>query len=267
MASPRRLERRNCLIVGGTTGIGLASARRFLREGARLVVSGLGESDVSSAARELEPLGLAAALAADVRDETQVERFFLAAKEALGGRLDVLLHVAGGSSRSLGDGALHECSNAGWSNAIDLNVRGVFLTNRLAVRLMLTQELDDHGLRGTIVNVGSALDESPAPEHFATIGYAASKGGVRSLTLSAAAFYAPMRIRFQLLRPGLIATPMSRRARENPAIAEYVKERQPMRGGPGTPEDVAEAALFLAEPASRFSTAVALNVDGGWSVS
>ena len=93
-----------------------------------------------------------------------------------------------------------------------INAYGVFLTNREAVRIMLTQPLDAAGLRGTVVNVGSVLDRSPSPAHFGTLAYAASKGAVRALTLAAAARYAPDRIRFNLLAPGLIDTPMAARA-------------------------------------------------------
>ena len=104
---------------------------------------------------------------------------------------------------------------------MQINAHGVFLTNREAVRSMLEQPLDATGLRGTVVNVGSVLDRSPSPRHFGTLAYAASKGAVRAMTLAAAARYAPDRIRFNLLVPGLIDTPMAARAverRPDPAL-------------------------------------------------
>ena len=119
---------------------------------------------------------------------------------------------------------------------------------------MLKQPLDAAGLRGTVVNVGSVLDRSPSPEHFGTLAYAASKGAVRAMTLAAAARYAPDRIRFNLLVPGLIDTPMAARAVERRRLRPYLAAKQPIAGGPGTATDVAEAALYLCEPASRFVT-------------
>lgn len=150
---------------------------------------------------------------------------------------------------------------------LDVNARGTFLTNQAVLRQMLTQELDAAGLRGSIVNIGSVLCTHPSPTHFNTIAYAASKGAVRAMTLTAASRYAQDRIRFNLLCPGLIDTPMAVRAIKDPRIQTYLQTKQPMTNGPGTAEDVAEAALYLSEPASRFVTGIVLNVDGGWSIS
>jgi NAD(P)-dependent dehydrogenase (short-subunit alcohol dehydrogenase family) len=268
MRRPGRLDGRTCLIVGGTGGIGLASARRFLEEGARVVVAGRSPELGRAAMALLAPLGPVWEFAFDLAaGEPEVARLFSFALDALGGRLDVLLHVAGISGRRFGDGPLHECTGVGWEQVIEVNASGVFLTNRAAVRFMLRQPIDASGLRGTVVNVGSVLDRAPAPEHFGTIAYAASKGAIRSLTLAAAATYAPERIRFNLLAPGLIDTPMATRAVNDPRIRPYVAARQPIVGGPGSADDVAEAALYLCEPASRFVTGTELVVDGGWCVS
>ena len=192
---------------------------------------------------------------------------FAFALDALGGRLDILLHVAGISGRKFGDGPLHECSNEGWERVMRTNAQGVFLTNRAAVRVMLEQSIDAGGLRGTVVNVGSVVDRSPSPVHFGTLAYAASKGAIRALTMAAAARYAPDRIRFNLLAPGLIDTPMAARAVNDEKLRPYLASKQPMAGGPGSAADVAEAALYLCEPASRFVTGAELIVDGGWCVS
>ena len=255
------------MIVGGTEGIGLASARRFLEEGARLVVTGRTADSTRQALERLRPLGDVYALTAEVADPSSIEAAFREALERLGGRLDVLFHVAGISGRRFGDGPLHDCTTEGWQTVLDTNARGTFLTNRAAVRWMLGQEIDPNGLRGTILNTGSVLGHSPAPEFFGTVAYAASKGALRALTRSAAACYAPQRIRINLLSPGLIDTPMAARAVGDPAIRGYLAGKQPIAGGPGTADDCAEAALFLCEPASRFITGVELTVDGGWCVS
>lgn len=269
MSNSGRLDGRTCLIVGGTSGIGLAAARLFLTEGARVVVCGRSRATADAARLELERLKPSGALVLtrDAGEPDQVESLFQEALTFFSGRLDVLFHVAGISGRRFGDAALHECAVEGWDAVLDANARGLFLTNRAGVRQMMAQPLDDHGLRGTVLNMGSVLGWSPAPEFFGTFAYAASKGAIRAMTLNAAARYAPDRIRFNLIAPALIETPMAGRAAGDPAILAYLTTKQPLAGGPGTPEDCARAALFLCEPASRFLTGVVLNVDGGWCVS
>jgi NAD(P)-dependent dehydrogenase (short-subunit alcohol dehydrogenase family) len=265
--SPGRLGGRTCLIVGGTSGIGLASARRFLEEGARVVVAGRAPEIDGSLHDQLAPLGPVWEFALELAEgERSVALLFELALEVLGGRLDVLLHVAGISGRKFGDGALHECSSDAWERVVQINAQGLFLTNREAARLMLEQKLDGDGLRGTVVNVGSVLDRSPAPEHFGTIAYTASKGAIRAMTIAAAARYAPDRIRFNLLVPGLIDTPMAARAANDPKIRTYLTAKQPLAGGALDAGEVAEAALYLCEPASRFITGAELIIDGGWTV-
>lgn len=269
MAQTGRLQGRTCLIVEGTSGIGLATAGRFLVEGALVVVCGRSQKTVAEARAILEDVGRerVLALAADASDPAQVEGLFQQVLAFFSGRLDILYHMAGISDRRFGDAALHECTLEGRDTVLDANARSLFLTNRAAVRQVLAQPLDEHGLRGTVLNMGSVLGWSPAPDFFGTIAYSASKGAIRAMTLNAAARYARDRIRFSLIAPALIETPMAVRAVADPAIRAYLATKQPLAGGPGTPEDCAEAALFLCEPASRFLTGVVLNVDGGWCVS
>ncbi len=267
MSRSRRLEGLSCLIVGGTSGIGLASARRFLEEGARVVVCGLEAAGTQTAVDHLASQGQIFGITADVRTADAVASLFEEALGQLGGRLDVLFHVAGISGRRFGDGPLHECTDLGWDTVMDANAKGLFLTNRAAVRQMLAQPLDDHGLRGTVLNMGSALGWSPSPDLFGTLAYTASKGAIAAMTRSASARYARERIRFNVLAPGVIDTPMAARASGDPTILSYLAGKQPMSSGPGADIDCAEAALYLCEPASRFVTGTVLMVDGGWSVS
>jgi len=271
------MEGRSCLIVGGTSGIGLETARRFLEEGAFVVVAGLARSGSGaetggcvpledSLLAPLRALGPCAGWSIDVGQVADVELLFTKALDFLGRRIDVLVHSAGISGRRFGDGPVHECSDEGWARVLHVNAFGVFASNRRAVRSMLEQPLDAAGLRGTVLNVGSVVDRSPSPVHFGTLAYAASKGAVRALTLACAARYAAERIRFNLLVPSLIDTPMAARATNDPRIRSYLATKQPLLGGPGSAEDVAEAALYLCEPRSRFVTGAELVVDGGWSI-
>lgn len=261
-----RLDGRTALIVGGTGGIGLATARRFLGEGARVVVSGRTPGEAEAAIQHLGGPPGAFGVTGDITAVGAAERLVDEAVARLGGRLDILVHVAGISGRRFGDGPLHECTDEGWDAVMAANAHGLFLTNRAAVRQMLAQPLDEAGQRGCVLNVGSVLSFSPSPHLFGTIAYAASKGAATSLTLSAAARYAGDRIRFNMIAPGLIDTPMAARATQDAAILAYLAAKQPLAAGPGSPDDCAEAALYLCQPASRFLTGVVLPVDGGWHI-
>jgi NAD(P)-dependent dehydrogenase (short-subunit alcohol dehydrogenase family) len=248
---PGRLRGKRCLLVGGTGGLGLAAARRFLEEGAAVIIAG----------HEAVTSPPCPAVVADATQHGQVERLFAETIGRLGG-LDVLYHLAGASGRRHGDGPLHECSDDGWRWTLDANLTSAFLTNRAAVRHWLGRRQ-----LGVILNLASALAVSPAPHHFDTCAYAAAKGAIMSLSRLAAARYAADGIRVNVLAPGLIDTPMARRAVSHPDIVHYLTTKQPLRAGPGLPEDCADAAVFLCGDESRFITGAVLPVDGGWGVS
>jgi NAD(P)-dependent dehydrogenase (short-subunit alcohol dehydrogenase family) len=256
-----RLRDKRCLIVGGTSGLGLAAARRFLAEGARLVIAG---HDAAQGESALDALGRLEALhfvRCDATVSAEVDALWRDSVSFLQG-LDVLYHTAGGSGRRFGDGPLHECSEEGFAETLALNLRSTFLTNRAAVRHFLAQRQP-----GAILNTASVLALSPSPHWFDTIAYAAAKGGVIALSRQAAARYAADGIRVNVLAPGLIDTPMAARAVSDPAVAAFLKTKQPLRGGPGDADDCSEAAVFLCGDAAKFITGVVLPVDGGWCVS
>lgn len=253
-----RLAGKRCLIVGGTSGIGLASARSFLAEGAIVVIAGRNDEHAAAALQQLP--GVTRCIPCDCTKAGEVEALFQAAVSALDG-LDVLLHSAGGSGRSAGDAALHACSDEGWQMTLDLNLKSVFLTNREAVKQFLGRRRS-----GVILNVASVLPLSPSPTHFDTCAYTAAKGGIISLSRYAAARYAGQGIRVNVIAPGLIDTPMSRRAVEDDVVRSYLESRQPLARGPGSSDDCAAAAVFLCSEESRLVTGFVLPVDGGWCV-
>jgi NAD(P)-dependent dehydrogenase (short-subunit alcohol dehydrogenase family) len=244
-----QLDNKRCLIVGGSTGIGRATALRFLTEGARVAVA------------DKLPLAEAHYIAADASDPAQVSDLFHTAVQMLGG-LDVLYHVAGISGRRLGDGPLHECTDDGWDATVTANLKSVFLTNRAAIQHFLVEKQP-----GVILNMASVLAMSPSPHFFDTAAYTAAKGGVVSLSRLAAARYAPDRIRVNVLAPALINTPLAARAANDLAVREFLRTKQPLAAGPGTPDDCAGAAVFLCSDAASFITGTVLPVDGGWCVS
>ena len=189
---------------------------------------------------------------ADLTDPAQVEAVFAGLD-----RLDLVVCAHGGSGRRFGDGPVDECTVEGWEATLAMNLTSVFLVCRAAV-----PRLRANG-GGAIVTVASVLGLVGGDRDFATHAYAASKGALIALTRSMAVTYAPDGIRCNVVAPGLIATPMSARAQENPAIRERLAELQPLTGDFGTPEDVAGAVTYLA--GAPFVTGTVLTVDGGWT--
>jgi NAD(P)-dependent dehydrogenase (short-subunit alcohol dehydrogenase family) len=256
-----RLRDKRCLIVGGTTGLGVAAAARFLAEGARVVVAGRSLDKGAAAAEALGEYGLVHFVACDATRPAQVEDLYRQSLTRLGG-LDVLYHVAGISGRRHGDGPLHECTDDGWQATIDANLKSSFLSNRAAVRHFLSRHQ-----QGVILNMASVLGFAPSPHFFDTYAYAASKGGIIAMSRLAAARYAPDGIRVNVLAPGLIDTPMAQRATTDPAVLHFLRTKQPLTNGPGRPQECADAAVFLCSDEARFITGAVLPVDGGWAVS
>ena len=246
-------------IMGGTSGIGLAIATDLAARGAQVTVLGRADEYLGAAQQALTGhvvlTGDAATPeAADLLISTTWQR---------SGRLDGLVHVAGGSGRRMGDGPLPLLTDEGLRGTLALNLHSAAWSNRAALRLWM-----EHGLPGSIVNIGSVLATSPAPPHFSTHAYAAAKSGLSGMSRAAAAHYAPHGIRINVIAPGLTATPMASRAAEDSAIQTFIQRKQPLDGGRmGTPDDLTGAARFLLSPASAWCTGQVIAIDGGWSVS
>jgi NAD(P)-dependent dehydrogenase (short-subunit alcohol dehydrogenase family) len=247
------------VVVGGTSGLGLAGAKAIARAGGRYVSVGLDDQHAGFAKEGLVGDGRIV-LGDAALPETVDEAIALAVAEW--GRLDGLYHVAGGSGRRAGDGALHEVSDQGWDYTIRLNLTSQFYSNRAAVRQFLKQ-----GAGGVVLNMGSVLGWSPSPKYFSTFAYAAAKSAILGMTRSAAACYAADNIRFNVVAPGLVETPMARRAVDDPKIMWFAKHKQPLDGGRmGQPGDLDGAVVYLLSDASRFVTGQVLGIDGGWDV-
>jgi len=254
------LENKKIVIIGGTTGIGLAAVRAFIREGAK--VTALGLDPDSCLKLEGEQGHKVRVLAGDATKEGTAEMAIELCKKELKG-FDGLYHVAGGSGRRMGDGPLHELTLDGWNKTFELNLTSLMLSNRAAVRAFM-----DAGKGGSILNMASVLGYSPSPHYFVTHAYAAAKAAVIGYTRSIAAYYAKENIRINAIAPGLIRTPMSKRAAGDEEIMQFVKTKQPLDGGRiGAPEDLDGAACYFMSHQSRFTTGQVLSVDGGWDVS
>ena len=254
------LTRKNIVIIGGTTGLGLSAAKAFIQSGANVVVVGRHEE---SAAEAKQVLGdKAEALVGDaVQPATAIHAIEICISKF--GSFNGLYHVAGGSGRKMGDGPLHELSLEGWNKTLELNLTSLMLSNQAAIKQFLKEETE-----GTILNMGSVLGYSPSPQYFVTHAYAASKSAVIGFTKSIAAYYAKNNIRINVLAPALVETPMAQRAAEDETILSFIKTKQPLDGGRiGHPSDLDGLAVYFLSDLSRFTTGQVIAVDGGWTVS
>jgi NAD(P)-dependent dehydrogenase (short-subunit alcohol dehydrogenase family) len=257
---PLPLENKVIAVVGGTTGLGLSSAQAFVAAGASVVVVGRNEKSAGAA---LDQLGeKARALTGDATHAETAPRAIAEAISAFGG-FHGLYHVAGGSGRRMGDGPLHEITDDGWRATLDLNLTSLFYSNRAAVRQFLAQKSG-----GSILNMGSVLGWSPSSKYFSTHAYAATKSAVIGFTKTSAAYYAARDIRFNVLAPALVETPMAKRAAGDEEILAFIKTKQPLDGGRiGQASDLDAAAVYFMSDGSKFVTGQVLAVDGGWCVS
>lgn len=257
-----RFEGRACLVTG-TTGIAAAAARALHAEGARVMVVSRIAEHVDDLLRELGPT--CAGRCADLTQEEEVQSVVDEVAERFG-RLDCVYNVAGISGRRFGDGPLHEMTLEGWQAVIANNVTSQFLVCRAAIRHMLNREPAANGQRGVILNMGSVTARHPSREFFGTHGYAAAKAAIEGFSRSVAAYYAPVGIRVNVIAPGLVATPMSARAQSDEQIMAFVARKQPLVGGPLTPDDLTGTALYLLSDDSRAVTGQVVDVDAGWAI-
>ena len=243
-------------LITGASGIAAAAAELFVEQGCKVAVADISRENLQAVKRDIPSIKT---FQADLTTPGAAAEVTKQARAALN-HIDILFNVVGISARRYGDGPVHEASDEGWDRAMDTNAKTTFMMCREVLRVMLERR------SGSIINTTSVLAYAPNAEHFFTHAYAASKGAVIALTRSMASYYAAQGVRVNAVAPGLIETPMSRRAQSDEGILKYMKVKQPLTGGLGRAEDVAGAALYLASDLSRFVTGEVLEVAGGWSV-
>ena len=248
------------IIMGGTTGMGLASAIALKKNGANLMVVG---RNLDNCEKAKEILGKGSiSLEGDATDPKTIKTAIKMAHKAFG-PITGLFHVAGGSGRKWGDGPLDKISLDGWNKTMELNLTSLMLSNQAIINYFLK-----HKKSGTILNMGSVLGYSPSPKYFTTHAYAAAKSAVIGFSKSIAAYYAVNNIRINVIAPSLFMTPMAQRAVNDERIMAFLKTKQPLDGGrPGLSEDINNAVLMFLHPDSKFITGQVLAVDGGWTIS
>jgi meso-butanediol dehydrogenase/(S,S)-butanediol dehydrogenase/diacetyl reductase len=248
-----RLKDKVCVVTGGGSGIGRATARVFGREGARVVVADRRVAAAEKVAAGLQEQGWPAkAVAVDVSKSEQVKAMIDATLAAFG-RVDVLVNNAGYGTF----GTVVDIDEQEWDDLMATNVRGVYLCCKYVIPVMRAQG------GGVIVNVASVVAAVGIRNRAA---YVASKGAVAALTRAIALDHAEEGIRCNAVAPGTIDTPyydeVVRRAPDAAAFRKGLESRQPL-GRLGTPEEIADAILFLACDESRFATGSILTMDGG----
>jgi len=245
----RRLEDKIALVTGSGAGIGRAIAETFAREGAFVVVADRDEAAAQeTAASIVKANGAASSHAVDVTDTAQVKSLMQAIGEAHG-RLDVLVNNAGVGERS----DFRHLSDEAWERVWSVNLDGTVRCAREAFDLLKASG------NASIVNLSSIM----ASKHTRQMAvYSATKGAVSALSRSLAVEYAPYGIRVNTLLPGYVETALIGRYLSNPMIAKALLTQTPLRRF-GTPQDIANAALFLASDDAAYITGAALNVDGG----
>ncbi|MEO8427892.1 MAG: SDR family oxidoreductase [Verrucomicrobiota bacterium] len=254
-------------LLTGSTGIAAATAEIAAREGAQIFVTSrtpehgnalVSKIRVAGGTGESYPADLTIADSVSAAVQRCLSRF---------GRIDGLFNVAGISGRKFGDGPTHECTEEGWDFTMETNLKSMFLMCRAVLTQMLTQAPGDNGLCGVVLNMASVLGFSPSPKHFATHAYATSKGAIIALSKAMAAYYAPLKIRVNVIAPALVRTPMSARAQQNLEVLAFMKTKQPLVEDLIDAEAVARAALFLLGDDASVITGDVLTVDAGWCVS
>lgn len=240
-----RLKGKRAVITGAGSGIGAAISVRFSLEGAAVVAADIDREAVALTAESLGDGAIGEWV--DVRDESSVRALFGAAERE--GSVDILVNVAGIGSTT----TVPETSNDIWDDVMAVNARGTFLCCKHALPPMIQRGT------GVIVNIASVGALVGLRQRAA---YCASKGAVVALTRALAIDHAQDGIRVNCVCPGTVDTPWVRRLVESGESLDALEARQPM-GRLGTPEEIAAAALFLAEDGSGFTTGSVFVVDGG----
>ncbi|MBQ8759721.1 MAG: SDR family oxidoreductase [Clostridia bacterium] len=241
---------KNVLVTGATGGIGIAIAEVFAENGYNVALHSFTKADFAK--EQADKLSVqygvkTMSVCADVSKETEVREMFDALQKDFGG-IDILVNNAGVSSVMM----LCDTSEEEWNRVIDINLKGVFLCSKEAIKHMV------HNKWGRIINISSVWGVAGAS---CEVAYSASKAGVVGFTKALGKELAPSAITVNAVSPGLIDTPMnSHLSRED--INELCDEIP--AGRMGKPCEVAHVVLFLASENASYITAQNITVDGGW---
>lgn len=243
-----RLKNKTALITGGNSGIGLATAKLFIAEGARVAITGRNQATLEAAAQELGPNAIA--LQADATDVAATEQAVAEAAARLG-KLDIVFANAGIPGRTPVGGSTLEV----FEQVLRTNITGAFFTVQAAAPHL------NNG--GSIILTGSVMSEMGSP---GSAAYAASKAGLRGMSRVLASEFAPRGIRVNLVSPGATRTPIWDSSAPTPEAKAQLEQRLsgviPL-GRLGEAEEIARTVLFLASDDAAYINGAELFVDGG----
>lgn len=243
-----RLKDKIAIITGGGSGIGLATARAFCQEGAKVILFGRRKEKIQKAADELD--GSAIAVQGDMTNNGDLDQLINETLHNFKG-IDILVNNAG-----LFNGApLHEISDSQWDEMMDINIRSVFQLTKRVLPVMMAQK------NGSIIHISSILGLIAVPQ---VAAYNVSKGALNQFNRSIAVEYGSYGIRSNSICPGLIETDMTADLMKDENLMKEWSKEYPI-GRFGKPEDVANACLYLASDESSFITGTVLPVDGGFT--
>ncbi|MHB1315050.1 MAG: SDR family NAD(P)-dependent oxidoreductase [Christensenellales bacterium] len=248
----KRLDGKACVVLGATSGIGEACARRFAAEGAKVILAARREEEGRRVAEEIcKAGGEAVFLKTDITKEEDVRNLVSFAVSEYG-RLDIALNAPGGAKSSI-DCFISELDASLWHEVIDLNLNGMFY----AIKHESAQMIKNGG--GAIVSISSINSFVPN----ITMGaYCAAKAGLDMLSKAAAMEVGPQNVRINVINPGFVNTPLISRYKNSDVFMEEILYKTPTRRI-CEPEDIASAALFLLSDEARNMTAACVVVDGG----
>ncbi len=242
-----KLEGKVALVTGGAQGIGRAIALALAREGAKVVLSDINLEKAQETGREIESLGREAlAVGGNVASAKDAENMVNQTLERFG-RLDILVNNAGITRDQL----LLRMKEEDWDLVLAVNLKGTYNCTKAAIRHLVKQK------GGKIVNIASVVGEMG---NAGQANYSASKAGVIGFTKSIAREYAVRNVQVNAVAPGFIDTAMTQAVPEKDR--EFLIKQIPMQRL-GTPEDIAEAVLFLVSSSADYITGHVLNVNGG----
>ncbi len=247
------LDGKIAIVTGGAKGIGYAISRRFLEEGAKVVIADADEKAGTAAAAELGELGEIRSIVCNVADRLHVHNLLAAALDQFGD-VDILVNNAGIVHKA----DFLDLDEEAFDRVLNINLKGSFLCGQ-AIARHLVEKVKAGGAPGAIVNMSSVNAVFAIADQ---VGYSVSKGGVNQLTKVMALSLAPHGIRVNAIGPGSIMTDMLRAVAEDKEASRRILSRTPL-GRIGQPEEIAAIAAFLASDDASYITGQTIYADGG----